>query len=121
MPRDTKGISRAITARRARLDEAATGEWMVAADEFEFFPPSADRRTAARWLSEQELFHFAIARNDDARIRWKPNTLNPVVKQRIEAQHTAAEQRQPELDRLLPKVLGAEPANQQEDANKTSE
>ena len=106
MPRDTKGISRAITARRARLDEAATGERMVAADEFEFFPPSADRRTAARWLSEQELFHFAIARNNDVRIRWKPNTLNPVVKQRMEAERTATEQRQQDLDRLLPQILG---------------
>ena len=106
MPRDTKGITRAIAAQRAKLDEAAAAEWMVTAGGLQFFPPTADRRTAARWLSEQELFHFAIARNDDVRIRWKPNTLNPVVKQRIEAERTAAEQRQRELDKLLPKVLG---------------
>ena len=78
MPRDTKGITRAIAAQRATLDEAAAAEWMVTAGGLQFFPPTADRRTAARWLSEQELFHFAIARNDDVRIRWKPNTLNPV-------------------------------------------
>ena len=119
MPLDTKGITRAIAAQRAKLDEAAAAEWMVTAGGLQFFPPTADRRTAARWLSEQELFHFAIARND-VRIRWKPNTLNPVVKERIEAERTAAEQRQRELDKLLPKVLGAEPANQKEDA-KTSE
>ena len=107
MPRDTKGISRAIAARRAKLDEAAAAEWMVTAGGFEFFPPSADRRTAARWLSEQELFHFAIARNDDVRIRWTPNTLNPVVKQRMETERAAAEQRQRELDKLLPTILRA--------------
>ena len=117
MSRDTKGITRAIAAQRATLDEAAAAEWMVTVGGLQFFPPTADRRTAARWLSEQELFHFAIARNDDVRIRWKPNTLNPVVKQRIEAERTAAEQRQRELDKLLPKVLGAEPGNQKEDAN----
>ena len=108
MPRDTKGISRAIAARQARLHKAAAAEWMIAAGGFEFFPPSPDRRTAARWLSEQELFHFAIARNDDVRIRWRPNTFNPVVKQRMEAERRAAEQRQRDLDRLLPQILEAE-------------
>ena len=45
MPRDTKGISRAIAARQARLDEAAAAEWMIAAGGLEFFPRA---QTAAR-------------------------------------------------------------------------
>ena len=42
------------------------------------------------------------------RIRWTPNTLNPAVKQRMEAERRAAEQRQRDLDRLLPQILEAE-------------
>lgn len=70
MPRDTKGITRAVAARRKRIDEAAAAEWMLVVDGFQFFPPTgADRPAAARWLGEQELFHFTIARADNIRIR----------------------------------------------------
>ena len=86
---------------------------MVTADGMQFFPPTgADRRAAAKWLADKELFQFAIARNDDVRILWQPNLLNPAVKQRVEAEHAAAEQRDRELAELLPTILGANATDQ---------
>ena len=112
MPRDNKGISRAVAAQGGRLDEAAAAEWMVTAGGMQFFPPTrADRRAAAKWLAGKELFQFAIARNDEVRILWQPNMLNPAVRQRVEAERAAAEQRDHELAELLPKILEANAAD----------
>ena len=112
MPRDNKGTSRAISARQRQIDEGAAGEWMVTAGGMQFFPPTgADRRAAAKWLASKELFQFAIARNDEVRILWQPNLLNPAVRQRVEAERAAAEQRNRELAELLPKILDANAAD----------
>ena len=108
MPRDNNGVSRAIAAQRRRLDEAAAGEWMVTDGGMQFFPPTGtDRRAAAKWLAGKELFQFAIARNDEVRILWQPNMLNPAVRQRMEAERAATERRDRELAELLPKILDA--------------
>ncbi len=107
MPGDNKGISRAIAAQRERLDKATAAEWMVTAGGMQFFPPTgADRRAAAKWLADKELFQFAIARSNEVRILWQPNMLNPAVKERVEAERAAAERRDHELAELLPKILG---------------